>query len=332
MKFLELKGKEVVTIVATGAHRSPSPEELARLLGGTTRPYGGKLVVHNSRNDSSLKTIGTTSKGTVLSFNSHAFETDGIIVIGSVEPHYFAGFTGGRKFLLPALAGFKSIEMNHSLALDSRAKILSLEGNPIHEDFMEALDIFGRCDDIFSIQLVLNFEHQASFASSGHIVDSFMEAAKRAKETYAPPVRSMADIVLSIVKHPMDVDLYQSQKAIDNVKLAINDEGILILVSRCNGGIGDRGFYDFLASGGDVVNKAKKEYKFGYHKAVKIAELLKKVRIFAVTDLPPESLRAISIQPFHDVQSALDEATTIKGKDSKVLIVEDGCLTVPQVT
>ena len=77
-----------------------------------------------------------------MSLNSHVFDTDGIITIGSVEPHYFAGFTGERKFLLPALAGFRSIEMNHSLALDERARVLALDGNPVHEDFM------GRAQDV----------------------------------------------------------------------------------------------------------------------------------------------------------------------------------------
>jgi nickel-dependent lactate racemase len=154
LRTLGLEGKEVTTIVASGAHRAPSQSELVQLLGGPVPPYGGKVIVHDSRDNSQLRSLGRTSRGTELQFNKHVFDAEGIIVVGSVEPHYFAGFTGGRKFLLPALAGYKSIEMNHSLALDESSSILKLEGNPVHEDFMEALEIFDRYEEIFSIQLV----------------------------------------------------------------------------------------------------------------------------------------------------------------------------------
>lgn len=329
LQNLDLKEKDVTTIVASGTHRAPSLSELEMLLGGSLPPYGGKLIVHNSKDNSLLRSAGRTSRGTELQFNRLVFDADGIIVVSSVEPHYFAGFTGGRKFLLPSLAGFRSIEMNHSLALDARSTILRLEGNPVHEDFMEALGIFDRNDDIFSIQLVLNRDHQVSYASSGHITDSFTDAVEHAREVYVAPVESKADIVISVATPPMDLDLYQAQKAIENVKPALKDDGVLILVAPCQDGIGIRAFYDLLASSGDVFEKIRKGYRLGYHKAAKIAELLTKAKLFAVTNLKPEVLNAIAISPYRDVQSAFNYATKLKGKDSHVLVVLDGCLTVP---
>ena len=328
LKKLDLKGKEVTTIVATGTHRSPHPAELSRLVGGAVPPYGGEVVVHDSRDSASLKSVGRTSRGTKLFLNRHLFEADGIIVVGSVEPHYFAGFTGGRKFLLPALAGLESTVMNHSLAIDKRSRVLSLGGNPVHEDFMEALDIFDRYDDIFSIQLVLNSEQQVSFTSSGHIIKSFTECVERAKDIYVTPVEKKADIVISVAKPPLDLDLYQSQKAIDNVKLALNDEGVLILVSRCRDGIGDKGFYNILASSKEGAKTAE-ACAFGSHKAAKMAEIMRRARVFAVTDLPPEVLTAISITPYGDLQNAVDDAVKLKGKESRILIVLDAGVTVP---
>lgn len=329
LRNLDLKEKEVTTIVACGAHRAPSQRELNELLGGPRPPYGGEVAVHDSRDPSQLKLIGRTSRGTELSFNKRLFDTDGIIVIGSVEPHYYAGFTGGRKFLLPALAGFRSIEMNHSLALDDRSTILRLEGNPVHEDFMEALDMFHRYDDIFSIQLVLNRDHQVGSAQSGHIVHSFTSAVESAKQIYVAPVGAKADIIIAVARPPMDLDLYQAHKAIENVKLALKDQGVVILVSPCRDGIGPRGFYDLLASGGDVFANIRKRYRLGYHKAAKLVQLSKQAKLFAVTDLQPRILRHISIAPHKDVQSAVDEATRLKGKESRILVVLDGCLTVP---
>jgi nickel-dependent lactate racemase len=329
LEKLHLKQKEVTTIIASGAHRAPSQRELSELLCGPQPSYGGDVIVHDSRDPSQLKSIGRTSRGTELAFNRHLFDTDGIIVIGSVEPHYYAGFTGGRKFLLPALAGFRSIEMNHSLALDDKSTILRLDGNPVHEDFMEALDIFNRYDDIFSIQLVLNRDHQVSSAQSGHIIHSFTSAVEAAKGIYVTPVDAKADIIITVARPPMDLDLYQAHKAIENVKLALEDQGVVILVSPCRDGIGPRGFYDLLSSGGDVFAKIRKMYRLGYHKAAKLVQLSKAAKLFAVTDLPPRTLSHIPITACEDVQSAVDEATKLKGKKSTVLVVLDGCLTVP---
>lgn len=329
LKKLDLKGKYVTTIIASGAHRAPSQNELEHLLGGLHPPYGGEVTVHDSRDESQLRPLGRTSRGTELLLNNHAFDADGIIVVGSVEPHYFAGFTGGRKFLHPGLAAFRSIEMNHSLALDERSTILRLEGNPVHDDFMEALDMFNRNDDIFSIQLVLNRNHEVSYTLSGHIVHSFMSAVDRAREVYVTPTKTKADIVVAVATPPMDLDLYQAHKAIENVRLALNDQGVLILVSPCADGIGPRGFYDLLASGSDVFSTIKKGYRLGYHKAAKLVQLQEKAKLIAVTNLPPDTLKGINVTPHKDVQTALDEATRLKGRESRVLVVLDGCVTVP---
>lgn len=328
LEKLPLKGKDVTTLIATGTHREPTPKELARLLGGDIPPYGGRVVIHDATNKES-KSIGRTTRGTEVCLNSQVFDADGLIVIGSVEPHYYAGFTGGRKFLLPGLASFKSIEMNHSLALDDNARILSLGGNPVHEDFMDALRMFGRNEDIFSIQLVMNPEHRISFASSGDIVNSFTDAVQHALRTYVCPVPFKADILIAIVNPPLDIDLYQAHKAIENVKPALNDDGILILLAQCRDGIGNRFFYDLLASKQEPSGILREHYTFGGHKALRITQLLQRARIFAITDLDSEVMRTISITPFADLQSAVNTALTLKGNDATITLVNDAGVTVP---
>lgn len=328
LKQLNLRGKDATTIIACGTHREPKQQEIHEILGGPTAPFGGRLVVHNSRDNGSLNELGTTSRGTRVSLNRMLFDSDGIIVVGSVEPHYFAGYTGGRKFLLPALAGFESVVMNHALAVDDYARITQLEGNPVHEDFMDALRLFGRVEDIFSIQLVLNAEHQVSYVSSGHIVHSFVDAVKKANDTYVASVTAQADIVISVSKPPMDIDFYQSQKAIENVKLAVRDDGIIILVSSCREGIGDRGFYDLLTSDDERIDS----HKFGFHKAIKMKKLLERANIFVVSDLPADIPNAMSLTPFTNIQTAFDKAIGIKGNSARVLIVYDGSIVVPVPT
>ena len=326
LKHLPLDGKDVTTIIAGGTHRQSDVKEVERIIGGKGPPYGGKIAIHNSRDKGSLKAMGKTSRGTELFFNQLVFDADGIVVVGSVEPHYFAGYTGGRKFLLPALAGYDSIAMNHSLAVEESARVLALDGNPVHDDLMEALNKFGRFDDIFSIQLVLNDKHQVSYASAGHIVQSFHQAVEYANQIYVPTIPKKADIVISVNTPPLDIDLYQSQKAIDNVKLSVNKGGIIILVSSCPEGIGDKSFYEMLTSKADLTNARQ----FGCHKAVKLRNLLGDVSIFAVTSMDASISKVIGLTPYQDVQSAFQDALKIQGKDSEVLVVLHSAMTVPQ--
>ena len=328
LRYLELRGKEVTTVIASGSHRAPDQRELEGIIGGKVPPYGGRVVVHNSKDTTSLKSIGKTSRGTELSFNSLVFEADGIIPVTSVEPHYFAGYTGGRKFLLPALAGIDSITNNHCLAAEESSRVLRLEGNPVHEDFMEALEMFGRFDDIFSVQLALNVKSQISYSSSGHIIQAFKQAVEYANKIYVPKIQEKADIVISVNKPPLDIDLYQSQKALQNVELSVKDGGIIILVSCCPEGIGDMNFYRLLTSEGGGGGKENSR-KFGYHKVVKLANLRKRASIFAVTSLPESVPKAIGLTPYQDLQRAFADATRIKGKQSRVVIVLDGAITVP---
>jgi len=328
LKYLELRGKEVTTVIATGSHRGPDQREFEGIIGGKTPPYGGGVVVHNCKDTTSLRPMGKTSRGTELFLNSLLFEADGIIPVASVEPHYFAGYTGGRKFLLPALAGIDSITNNHCLAAEESSRVLGLEGNPVHEDFMEALEMFGRFDDIFSIQLVLNAKSQISYSCSGHIIQSFKQAVEYAKQIYVPKIQEKADIVISVNKPPLDIDLYQSQKALDNVKLSVKEGGIIILVSNCSEGIGDSNFYRLLTSGNGGVGKENSR-KFGYHKVVKLSNLLKKASVFAVTSLPESVPKAIGLTPYQDLQKAFADATRIKGNKSRVLVVLDSAITIP---
>jgi nickel-dependent lactate racemase len=332
LEMLPLKRKDVTTIVASGTHRTPNSKELSLLIGGNMPPYGGHTIIHNANDPVTLKPLGRTSRGTDVAVNSCVFDTDGIITIGSVEPHYYAGFTGGRKFLLPGLAAFKSIEMNHSLALDDKARILTLKGNPVHEDFMDALRLFNRNEDIFSIQLVMNTEQQIGYASSGHIISSFMHAVERTTRTYSREIETKADILIACVNSPLDIDLYQAHKAIENVKQVLNDGGVLILVAECRDGIGNKAFYDLLLSKRDLNTVVREKYTFGGHKALKINELLQRAKIFAVTKMESKLLTDVSIVPFSDVQTAVDQAIALKGSAARIVLVQDAGVTVPTLS
>lgn len=331
-----LSDAQVTILVATGAHRGVKDEELEQLLGTYTQRLKSRLVSHDAKDASSLVNVGTTRNGTPILLNKLLFSCDRIVVTGSVEPHYFAGFTGGRKAFLPGIAGFSTIEANHKLAIQDEAHSLALQGNPVHEDMMDALTHIKA--PIVSLMTVLDKDQKVVAATSGDIVQSFLEAVEIARSVFCVPVKEQADVVISIAKFPMDINLYQSQKAIDNGSLAVKDGGTLILVASCREGIGDAAFAKLLGScksPDEALGKIEAGYKLGYHKAAKMASVSKRITVQAYTELPDELVTSLFLVPIHNLQQALDEALqSARGKgvlNPKALLLLDGCVTVPSL-
>lgn len=318
-------------IIATGVHRAPTEEEYRHIFGDSLyEKYKSRIYAHDARKDEMVY-LGTSRAGTEMYVNKIGYEAQRILVIGSVEPHYFAGYTGGRKGFLPGIAGYKTIEQNHKHALHPGAKALGLEGNPVHEDMVDALNVVKK--DIFAVMTVLDKEHSIYAVTAGDINESFYAAIDRADEIFVADIPKKAEVVVTAAKYPMDIDLYQAQKAIDNGKLALADGGIMILVASCRDGVGEEAFVKLLSSSdtpAGVLEEIEKGYKLGYHKAGKMAEIFLKGEVHAVTDLPDELLESIFIVPEGDLQEAVEKALLQKGGEAKVLFLLDGSVTVPR--
>jgi lactate racemase len=330
--FDDLKQTNFNFIIATGAHRGPSQEEYLQIFGSFYEEIKDQIIVHDARVEDDMVFLGQSTNGTQMYVNKAGVEADKIIIISSVEPHYFAGYTGGRKSFLPGIAGYKTIEQNHKLALAPEAKALALDGNPVHEDMIDAIKTVKQ--EIFSIMTVLDKNHKVYATCCGHINDSFHAAIELANEVFAAPLEKKADIVVSIVKFPQDIDLYQAQKGIDNAKLALKEDGIMILVAKCRCGIGGKAFADLLGSSDTpkaALETIEKGYVLGYHKAAKMAEIGLWAQMWGVTDVEPHIISKLFIKPFSDLQTAIDKALEEKGSDASVLFLMDGGLIVPLV-
>jgi nickel-dependent lactate racemase len=331
---VKLQTENITLLVATGAHRGPTEAEYRQILGTLCDKLRGRCVHHDARRDEDMTDLGVTRNGTPMLLNKRLFEADRIIVTGSVEPHYFAGFTGGRKAFLPGIAAYTTVEANHKLALSAAARSLALEGNPVHEDMMDALPLIKA--PVFSLMTVLDKEQRVAAATAGDLMASFYAAVEIARQIFCVKVRARADIVVSVAKFPMDIDLYQSQKAIDNGAAALKDGGTLILVSSCRDGLGDKAYAELLSSAkspADALERIRGAYKLGYHKAAKMAAVSARAVVRAVTELPPDRLAAMFIAAAPSPQAALDEALA-RAKQRGVavpaiLVLPDGCVTVP---
>ncbi len=329
----KIKNKDIKFLIATGAHRAPGKDEYFELFGDHYHELEKKIFSHDSENETENVFIGKTGNGTDVYFDKLVIEAKKIVYITSVEPHYFAGYTGGAKSFLPGIAGYKTIEQNHELALKASAKALVTEGNPVREDIKEAFDVFAKGKKIFSIQTVLNKDHKIYYCVCGETHKAFKLACEKAKDVFSVEIRDRADIVVAVAPYPMDIDLYQSQKAIDNSKFALNPNGILILVSSCRKGVGGESFIKLLSEArnpDEVFDKIAKGYTLGYHKAAKMAEIMKWASLWAYTKLEPELLSKIFIRGYNDLQEALEASLKEKGNE-KILFMMDASLTVPRI-
>jgi len=321
-------------LVATGVHRAPTKEEYNFIFGDLYNEFKDRIYVHDARKNEDMKYLGKSKNGTELYINRMVPETGNILIIGSVEPHYFAGFTGGRKSFLPGVSSYKTIEMNHKFALSEKAKSIVLKGNPVHEDMTDSIK-FLKNVNIFSIQTVLTSDHKIYAVTAGDIIKSFDAAVEYAKQIFCVPLKKKGNIVISVAPYPMDIDLYQSQKAIDNGKHALEKNGVLILVSKCRMGVGEDAFLKLL-SRADTPEKLlellSEEYKLGYHKVAKMVQIGTWAEMWAVSDLDDETIKKAMLKPYSDIQTAVDDAITLiksKGKKPKIIVMPMGSLTIP---
>lgn len=328
-----IKQKRYKFIIATGSHNEPSKGELKQIFGKYINMLNSEPIIHKSKNDSDMVHLGYTSNGTPVKINRQLFECRKVLTITTIEPHNFAGYTGGRKSILPGIAAYETIEGNHKLALKKGAENLLLKGNPVHEDMSEALGFIAE-KEIFTIQVVMD-KHQRIYKTfTGNINGALEYAAKAADEIYSVKVGKKADIIVAVPFSPLDASLYQAHKAIENAKPILAENGILILAAACQEGIGQDNFYKLLkqySNPDDMLVKFETSYQLGEHKAAKIAKLQKWAEIWTVSEMNPELLHAIRFRPYNSLQSAIDEALMKKGEDAKISFLLDGGITVPRV-
>ena len=319
-------------LVATGTHPAPDEADLRLLFGRHLDAHRERIAVHDAKNESDMVTAGTTRFGTAVRFNRRVTDARKLVVVGTVEPHYFAGFTGGRKAFLPGCAAYATVESNHRFALDPGSSTCALEGNPVHEDMQSAADLLSD-KSVFSIQNVLDENGRIVAAFAGDLETSFRKAVEASTRVFCVPVPKSAGIVVGMVAPPLDSDLYQAHKALENAKPAVKRGGVFILTAACGRGTGNDAFIRLLSSEKrpeDVLRKIEKGYRLGYHKSARIAEFATHSQCWAVTDLDPQVLRSAFIRPFDSLQAAVDAAVEQK-PDAKILIIRSAGTVVPRI-
>jgi len=335
--WLQRPGRELSFVVATGTHRAASYQEVEKIFGvDLAKAHAGRIFSHDAKDKDDLVHLGRTSRGTEVWVNRLLTESRSVVVINSVEPHYFAGYTGGRKSLIPGLAGYETVWANHRLSTQEGSEHLRLDGNPVHEDLEESLALGVVGKEVYSVQMVLDKDHHVGFASAGSLEKSFNEARTAADKQFVLELKRRCEVVVAVAPHPMDCNFYQTYKAIQSGALAVEDGGVLIVVSECPDGLGEnQTLYEMLAaaeSPADALARSDhQEYRLGAHQVARVAAILERADVWVASSLEDKVVRSMFMTPLSSVQEALDAAMAREDGAAEVLFLTEASITVPRV-
>jgi len=320
--------KDSVTILfALGIHRTLSEPEMRTLVGGDI--FDDYHCVNHDANECAF--VGTTSRGTRVHANRLALDSDLRICLGAVELHYFAGYSGGYKSLLPGICARETIEANHKLMLEPNATAGRLD-SPVREDLEEAGRLIG-CD--FLVNVVLNSQKQVVKAVAGDPIAAHREGAKVVDSMYIIPITELADVVLvSAGGTPKDINLFQAQKALDNAKYAIKEGGAIVLAAECREGLGEDVFERWINEAHDkqeLIDRLDYAFEIGGHKAGILAKLTQKNDVYLVSELQEEIVERAFLLCAQDLDDALRETARKYGQDARITVMPYGALTLPRL-
>ena len=318
--------ENITVVFGLGSHRHHTEEEKRHLVGEAV--YEKVKCVDSDPAD--CIRMGVTKAGTPVDITRTVAEADFRICLGNIEFHYFAGYSGGAKAIMPGVSTPDAIQCNHRSMVSDKAVAGRLEGNPIREDIEEAGAI---CGVDFIVNAVLDEHKKIVYAVAGDVTKAHRVGCAYLDKMYRKPIPQRADIVLvSQGGAPKDANLYQTQKALDNAKHAVKKGGTIILIGACNEGLGSTKFEEWLTqspSAHAMVERIGRDFQLGGHKAAAIGMVLENAKIYMVSEMDDDFVRSIFLTPKPSAQAAFDDAMEEYGEDATVIAMPYGGATLP---
>lgn len=311
VKHLQSHGiaKDHITFfIATGTHLPVQITEFTSFLPQEiTEEY--KVVSHDVYDVVNFVHLGSTSRGTPVVINKSYYEADLRIVVGDIELHHFAGFSGGVKSAVIGLGSRESIQCNHRMLVDENAAIGVYDANPLRQDIEEAGRIIGIH---FALNAVLNENKQVVSAYLGKPEDVMRAGISAAVKLSAVKQEKRYDLVIaSAGGYPKDINFYQAQKAISHASLFTKPGGTIILAAECREGSGSVGYEDFMKGVTSVAQIYQEFGKLGFvvgpHKALQVARQLEQHKILLFSNINPEKVCQWLITPIADMDISIEE-------------------------
>lgn len=317
--------KEDITIVfALGSHRGHTEAEKEYLAG--SRLYNEVRCIDTDPDD--CIHVGVTTAGTRVDVFREVMAADRRICVGNIEYHYFVGYSGGIKAIMPGVSTHEAIRLNHRHMVEAGAKAGNIE-SPVRKDIEEVARLVS-VD--FILNVVLDENKNVIRAVAGHHMKAHRVGCDYLDSIYKKYLPKPADIVIVTPGgFPKDQNMYQAQKALDNAKEAVRDGGIIIWAASCGEGLGSELFEKWMReyTPDFMIEEIKHNFKLGAHKAAAVAMVLKRVKIFLISDLDDGFVSSMGFVPFGTIDEALNAADAELGDNSSVIIMPHGGSTLP---
>jgi nickel-dependent lactate racemase len=327
-------GAEITILVATGGHRAPTTEEM-RTKFGSQIADSEHIVVHDSHNGASLVYMGCLPSGGDFSINRLAVEAELLVAEGFIEPHFFAGFSGGRKSVLPGIAGYESVLANHCAEFIAHPKARTgiLEGNPIHEDMLYAAEASRLA---FILNVALDSQKKICDAFAGHWNEAHLAGCAFVRDRSCVKA-SFADIVItSNGGYPLDQNIYQAVKGMTAAEATCREGGVIIIAAECRDGHGGEAFYrafERVHTPGDLMEeillRGRDETQPDQWQIQIFARVLMHHPVIMVTSAPKDMVEALNMMWAPSLEEALAMAEGLLGdRKAKITVVPDGVATI----
>ena len=333
LRFLDEAGippEAITLVIATGTHVPMRPDAFPSVVPPEVlRRY---RVVSHDCDAPDLVALGTTTRGTPVVMNRLYTEADLRIVVGNVEPHHFAGFSGGVKSAAIGLAGRRTITANHSLLRDPNSALAIYEDNPLRQD----IEDIGRAADIhFALNVVMNDRKEIVDAFAGDPLAVIRAAMPAVRRIYDAPVREPFDVMITCPGgYPKDINLYQAHKSVSCANRVTREGGTIILVAACEDGAGSLGWERFMARGFESHQAAmaqfiREPFEVGPHKAFIFGrDAVRLARIYVVSEMPAEQVRRLLLTPA-TLEEAVKAAVAPLPSTARVGVMPYGNATIP---
>ena len=320
---------DITILIATGCHRGTTKEELVAKFGEDI-VRDEKIYIHDCDERDMLVNIGTLPSGGECEINRLAYEADLLVSEGFIEPHFFAGFSGGRKSVLPGVAGRKTVLANHcsEFIAHPRARTGILEGNPIHEDMLWAAKTAKLA---YVVNVILDSEKKVIYAVAGEV-----EAAHKKGTDFllslcgAKAVES--DIVITTNGgYPLDQNMYQAVKGMTAAEATVKRGGVIIMLAESGDGIGGDHFYHQLADEPDISKTMAEFLSRGRAETVPdqwqtqiLLRILGHASVIYVSKMPDATVEEMHMIPAHSIGEAIEKAKQIVGDSARIAAIPDG--------
>lgn len=321
---------DITILIATGCHRGTTREELVQKFGEDI-VQNEKIYIHDCDERDMLVNIGTLPSGSACEINRLAYEADLLVAEGFIEPHFFAGFSGGRKSVLPGIAGRSTVLGNHCSEFIARpsARTGILENNPLHIDMLWAAKTAKLA---YIVNVVLNAEKEVIYAVAGDA-----EAAHKAGTDFLSGLCKTEPIPADIVittngGYPLDQNVYQAVKGMTAAEATVKQGGVIIMLARCNDGIGGDHFYRQLAQEPDIdktmalfLSRGKAQTVPDQWQTQVFLRVLKKATVIFLSEMDDATIREMHMLPAKTMEEALQKAKAILNKENPdIVAIPDG--------